>query len=215
MMVLPPSYSAMVNGLGNHHRWQNRTSGGNVPAWAGSSAYAAGKGRARSPPASTKPSTTHFQHTGRTWQNRTSGGNVPAWAGSSAYAAGKGRARSPPASTKPSTTHFQHTGRTSFAKHTACKGIDFYAATISSTGFSPSLPSPHPTGSSGGVVGAATSDALATDGRRTSTLVKRAEEMVGLPEEVRLRERHRTKFLLRSRCFKLSLLSQFDTNRLL
>ncbi|CAN0462514.1 unnamed protein product [Ascophyllum nodosum] len=138
MMVLPPSYSAMVNGLGNHHRWQNRTSGGNVPAWAGSSAYAAGKGRARSPPASTKPSTTHFQHT----------------------------------------------GRTSFAKHTACKkGIDFYAATISSTGFSPSLPSPHPTGSSGGVVGAATSDALATDGRRTSTLVKRAEEMVGLPEE--------------------------------
>ena len=98
MMVLPPSYSAMVNGLGNHHRWQNRTSGGNVPAWAGSSAYAAGKGRARSPPASTKPSTTHFQHTGRTWQNRTSGGNVPAWAGSSAYAAGRGRARSPPAS---------------------------------------------------------------------------------------------------------------------
>ena len=34
MMVLPPSYSAMANGLGNHHRWQNRTSGGNVPAWA-------------------------------------------------------------------------------------------------------------------------------------------------------------------------------------
>ena len=47
--------------------------------------------------------------------------------------------------------------------------------------------------------------ALATDGRRTSTLIKRAEEVVGLPEEVRLRERHRTKFLLRSRYFKPSL----------
>ena len=60
--------------------------------------------------------------------------------------------------------------------------------------------------------GTANDGALATDGRRTSTLIKRAEEVVGLPEEVRLRERHRTKFLLTSRYFKPSLPSQFDTN---
>ena len=225
--------------------------GGNVSAWADSSAYATNRGRARTPPASTKRSATHFQFDKRarrgmhvapaqfdSGRRRNSGriGDGAMGAGGTSNAAQNGsgsvsrRGGAEPAYRSGPTLHIKDTNRTFFAKHTARKGIGFHAATMSSTKFSPSLPSPHPIGSSGGVAvadaktdrghsvlkitssgtglrvshsGTAHDDALATGGRRTSTLTKRAEEVVGLPEEVRLRERHRTKFLLRSRYFLL------------